>query len=73
MEVLEVEHVEENTYKIIKGISTREGAIKILREMKYPEQILESFHNMDIVSERDKDQDQDEEDEEGILDECVVV
>jgi hypothetical protein len=70
MEVLEVEHVEENTYKIIKGISTREGAIKILREMKYPEQILESFHNMDVVSDQDQDQDQDEE---GILDECVVV
>ena len=67
MEVLEVEHVEENTYKIIKGISTREGAIKILRDMKYPEQILETFHNMD------RDDEQDEDEEEGILDECVVV
>jgi hypothetical protein len=73
MEVLEVEHVEENTYKIIKGISTREGAIKILREMKYPEQILESFHAMDIHASSPEEEQEQEQDEEGVLDECVVV
>ena len=38
--------------------------------MKYPEQILETFHNMDRDDEQDEDE---EEEEEGILDECVVV
>ena len=70
MEVLEVEHVEENTYKIIDGISTREGAIKILKEMKYPELMLE---DMDDDDDHEDDEDLEETDEEGILDECVVV
>lgn len=65
MEVLEVEHVEENTYKIIKGISTREGAIKILKEMNYPELMLETLNNTDFSD--------DDDEEGGILDECVVV
>jgi hypothetical protein len=72
MEVLEVEHVEENTYKIIEGISTREGAIKILKEMKYPELMLETLNNTDFSEDND-DYKEEEEDDEGILDECVVV
>lgn len=72
MEVLEVEHVEENTYKIIEGISTREGAIKILKEMKYPELMLETLNNTDFSEDND-DYKKEEEDDEGILDECVVV
>ncbi len=73
MEVLEVEHVEENTYKIIEGISTREGAIKILKEMKYPELMLETLNNTDFSEDNDDYKEEEEEDDEGILDECVVV
>ena len=64
MEVLEVEHVEENTYKLIDGISTREGAIKILKEMKYPELMLET------LTQEDTDVENEEEDS---ISECVVV
>ena len=48
MEVLECEHVEENTYKMIDGISTREGAVKILKDMEYPEQMLDTLKNIDL-------------------------
>ena len=73
MEVLEVEHVEENTYKIIEGISTREGAIKILKEMKYPELMLDTLNNTDFSEDNDDYKKEEEEEEEGNSDECVVV
>lgn len=41
MEVVEGESDHKNTYKIKKGISTIQGAIRILREMNYPVQILD--------------------------------
>ena len=78
MEVLEVEHVEENTYKIIEGISTREGAIKILKEMKYPELMLETFKNTDFLEDNDdykkeKETDDNDDNDDGNFEECVVV
>ena len=49
MEVFDCEHVEENTYKMIDGISRREGAVKILEEMEYPEQMLDTIKNVDFT------------------------
>ena len=45
MEVIDSEHVEENTYKMIEGISTREGAVKILEDMEYPEELVDTLKN----------------------------
>ena len=45
MEVIDNEHVEENTYKMIEGISRREGAVKILKDMEYPEELLDTLQN----------------------------
>jgi hypothetical protein len=35
-----------NTYRIIPGISTREGALRILEEMDYPPEMLSTVKNI---------------------------
>ena len=53
MEVLDIEsetgdggNTVKNTYRIIPGISTREGALRILEEMNYPPEMLSTVKNI---------------------------
>ena len=39
----------EYTYRIIKGVSKIQGAIKVLREMEYPTEILDTIACYDNV------------------------
>jgi hypothetical protein len=51
MEALEsVEGNIEYTYKLVKGVSKIQGAVKVLREMNYPEAILNSISEYDKKS-----------------------
>ena len=43
-----------NTYKIVDGISTVEGAVRILEEMDYPEEMLETVKNIDLENLKDE-------------------
>lgn len=41
------------TYRLIPGVSTIQGAIKVLRDMEYPEDILKTISTYDVSSEKD--------------------
>ena len=44
MKVIEKEKKLFYTYKMVKGISKIQGAIHVLKEMGYPEEIVDSLH-----------------------------
>jgi DNA mismatch repair ATPase MutS len=38
----------EYSYKIVKGISKIQGAIKVLRDMDYPKEIIDTIASYDV-------------------------
>ena len=43
MDVMETQDTLKYTYKIIKGISDIDGAMHVLKELNYPNEIIQTF------------------------------